>query len=143
MDTNVSSVTNNSSSREDLTTKLERIRRNFTGNVYDWDQIDVDGIYELEITRRKIWEHTNIKLKRQLVFIGEPALVNNSDVERFGLIIVLALIYGSPGSRNMPELLVCAFLILSTDNGNIEDIPDFDIQTKLKELSTCADEDTF
>ena len=32
---------------------------------------------------------------------------------------------------------------LPIDNGNIEDIPDFVIQTKLKELSRCADEDTF
>ena len=58
VDTNFSDVTTSSSSREDLTTKLETITRNFVGNVYDLDQIDVDGIYELEITRRKIWEHT-------------------------------------------------------------------------------------
>ena len=82
MDTIFSSVKTSSSSREDLTTKLETIRRNFVGNVYDLDQIDVDAIYELEIKRIKIWEQTNIKLKRQLksslkpvliVFIGEPA----------------------------------------------------------------------
>ena len=35
-------------------------------NVYDLDQIDVDGIYELEIKRIKIWEHTKVKFKRQL-----------------------------------------------------------------------------
>ena len=46
-----SNSTSNSSSREDLTTKLETIRRNFVGNVYDLDQIDADGIYELEIYR--------------------------------------------------------------------------------------------
>ena len=34
-------------------------------------------------------------------------------------------------------------LDLPIDDGNIEDIPDFDIQTKLQELSSCADEDTF
>ena len=82
VDTIFSSVKTSSSSREDLTTKLETIRRNFVGNVYDLDQIDVDGIYELEIKRIKIWEHTNIKLKRQLksslkpvgiFFIGEHA----------------------------------------------------------------------
>ena len=77
MNANISSV----SGRKDLTTKLETIRINFVGNVYDLDQINVDGIYESEIKRKKIWEHTNIKLKRQwksslksilLVFIGEP-----------------------------------------------------------------------
>ena len=210
MDTNFSSVTTSSSSREDLTTKFETIRRNFVGNVYDLDQIDVDAIYELEIKRRKIWEHTNIKLKRQLksslkpihiVFIGEPAFdaggpvrefftlyfvaaarnimqgtsssfpvdtgrklnvhktfrrrpgrllnvlctfnlrpistgftllhdvkkLNNGDFERFGLLIALALIYGCPGPRNMQESLVCAILDLPIDDGNIEDISDFDI----------------
>ena len=39
-----SSVTTSSSSREDLTTKLETIRRNFVGNAYDLDQIDEDGM---------------------------------------------------------------------------------------------------
>ena len=34
-------------------------------------------------------------------------------------------------------------LILPIDDGNIEDIPDFDIQTKLQKLTSCADEDTF
>ena len=53
VDTSFSSVTTNSSSREDLTTKLETIRRNFVGNVYDLNQIDADGIYELEIKRIK------------------------------------------------------------------------------------------
>ena len=38
---------------------------------------------------------------------------------------------------------MCTFLDLQIDDGNIEDIPDFDIQTKLQELSSCADEDTF
>ena len=149
VDTSFSSLTTSSSSREDLTSKLETIRRNFVGNIYDLAQIDVDGIYELEIKRMKIWEHTNIKLKRQLksslktiriVFIGEPAFdaggpmrelftlyfdaaarnimqgtsssftllhdvkkLNNGDFERFGLLIALALIYGSPGPRNMQE----------------------------------------
>ena len=32
---------------------------------------------------------------------------------------------------------------LPIDDGNIEDIPDFDIQTKLQELSSCADKVTF
>ena len=189
VDTSFSSLTTNSSSREDLTTKLETIRRNFVGNVYHLDQIDVDGIYELEIKRTKVWEHTNIKLKRQsksslkpirIVFIGKPAFdaggplreyiklyfdtaarnimqgigssftllhdvkkLNNGDFERFGLLIALALIYGCPGPRNMQESLVCSLLDLPIDDGNIEDIPDFDIQTKLQELSSCADENTF
>ena len=38
---------------------------------------------------------------------------------------------------------MCTFLDLPIDDGNIEDIPDFDIQTKLQELSSCAGEDTF
>ena len=38
---------------------------------------------------------------------------------------------------------MCAFLDLAIDDGNIKDIPDFDIQTKLQELPSCADEDTF
>ena len=57
MDTSLSSVTTSSSSRKDLTTKLETIRRNFVGNVYDLNQIDADGIYELEI---KIIKYGNI-----------------------------------------------------------------------------------
>ena len=38
---------------------------------------------------------------------------------------------------------MCPFLGLPIDDGNIEDIPDFDIQTKLQEPSSCADKDTF
>ena len=57
VDTSFSSVTTSSFSREDLTTKLERIRRNFVGNVYDLDQIEANGIYELEI---KIIKYGNI-----------------------------------------------------------------------------------
>ena len=38
---------------------------------------------------------------------------------------------------------MCTFLGLPIDDGNIEDIPDFDIQTKLQELSSCADKVTF
>ena len=69
--------------------------------------------------------------------------LNNGDFERFGLLIALALIYGCPGPRNMQESLVCSLLDLPIDDGNIEDIPDFDIQTKLQELSSGAGEDTF
>ena len=46
VDTSFSSPTTNSSSPEDLTTKLETTRINFVGNIYDLDQTDVDGIYE-------------------------------------------------------------------------------------------------
>ena len=53
--------------------------------------------------------------------------LNNGDFERFGLSIALALIYGCPGPRNMQESLVCALLYLPIDDGNIEDITDFDI----------------
>ena len=38
---------------------------------------------------------------------------------------------------------MCTFLDLLIDDGNIEDIPDFNIQIKLQEMSSCADEDTF
>ena len=53
MDTSFSSVTTSFSSREDLTTKLETIGRKFAGNVCDLNQVDADGIYELEIKRIK------------------------------------------------------------------------------------------
>ena len=43
----------------------------------------------------------------------------------------------------MQESLVCSLLDLPIDDGNIENIPDFDIQTKLQELPSCADENTF
>ena len=69
--------------------------------------------------------------------------LSNADFETFGLLIALALIYGYPGPRNMQESLVRALLELPIDDGNIENIPDFEIQTKLQELSSCADDDTF
>ena len=53
VDTNLSSVTTSSSSRDSLTTKL-KTKRNFAGNVYNLDQNNADGIYELEITSKKI-----------------------------------------------------------------------------------------
>ena len=56
VDTSFLSVMASSSGREDLTTILETIRRNFVGNTYHLDQIE----------RIKIWEHTKIKLKPQL-----------------------------------------------------------------------------
>ena len=40
-------------------------------------------------------------------------------------------------------MLVCALLDFPIDDTNIKRIPDFNIQTKLQELSSCADEDTF
>ena len=55
---------------------------------------------------------------------------NNGNFERFGLLIALALIYDCPGPRNMQESLVCALWDLPTDDGNIADIRDFDVQTK-------------
>ena len=69
--------------------------------------------------------------------------LSNGDFERFGLLIALGLIYGCPGPRNMQELLVCVLFDLPIDDGNIEDISDCDIPTKLQEPSSCADEDTF
>ena len=69
--------------------------------------------------------------------------LNNGDFERFGLLIALALIHNCPGPRNMQESLVCAVLDLPVNDENIEDIRDCDIETKLQELSSCADEDTF
>ena len=44
--------------------------------------------------------------------------------------------------KTLQESLLCALLDLPINDGNIEDIPDFDIQTKLEELSSCADKDT-
>ena len=72
-----------------------------------------------------------------------PKKINNGDFEKFVLLIAPALLCGCPGPRNIQESLVCAVLDLPVYDGNIEDIPDFDIQTKLQELSSCADEDTF
>ena len=60
--------------------------------------------------------------------------LSNGDFERFGLLIALPLIYGYPGPRNMQESLVCAILGQPIDDGNIKDIPDCDIQTKLQGL---------
>ena len=96
VDTNFSSVTTSSSSREGLTTKLEKIRRNFVGNVYYLYQIDVDGIYELEIKRRNTWVHNNFKLKRQLksslkpiriAFIREPAFDAGGPLTEFHIVL--------------------------------------------------------
>ena len=115
VDTSFSSVTTSSSSREDLTTKLETIRRNFVGNVNDLDQIHVDGNYELEIKRIKIWEHTNIKLKRQLksslkpiriVFIGEPG----SDI--CGLMRQFFTLYFDAAARNIMQGTSSSFTLL-------------------------------
>ena len=115
VDTSFSSLTTNSSSREDLTTKLETIRRNFIGNVYDLDQIDVDGIYELEIKRAKVWEHTNIKLKRQLksnlkpiriVFIGEPAFDAGGPLRKF------FTMYFDAAARNIMQGTSSSFTLL-------------------------------
>ena len=64
--------------------------------------------------------------------------INNGDFERFGLLIALALIYSYAGPRNIQELLVCAFLDLPIDDENIENIPAFDIHTKLQALSSCT-----
>ena len=60
--------------------------------------------------------------------------LNNGDFEKFGLLIALAIIYGCPGPRNMQESLLCSLLDLPIDDGNIGDIPDFDIHTKLQGL---------
>ena len=51
--------------------------------------------------------------------------------------------YGCPGPRNMQESLLCSLLDLPIDDRNIEDIPNFDSQTKLQEPSSCSDENTF
>ena len=60
--------------------------------------------------------------------------LNNGDFEKFDLLIALAIIYGCPGPRNMQESLLCSLLDLPIDDGNIGDIPDFDIHTKLQGL---------
>ena len=127
VDISFSSVTTNSSSHEDLTTKLKTIRRNFIGNVYDLDQIDVDGIYELKIKRIEIWEHTNIKLKRQLksslkaiciVFIGEPAF------DAGGLLREFFTLYFNAAARNIMQGTSGSFALLhdikKLNNGDFE-----------------------
>ena len=115
MDTNFSNVKASSSSREDLTTKLETIRRNFFGNVYHLYQIDVDGIFELEIKRRKIWEHSKIKLKRQLksslkpiriVFIGEPTFDACGPLREF------FILYFDAATRNIMHGTNSSFTLL-------------------------------
>ena len=115
VDTNFSSVTTSSSSREDLTTKLITFRKNFVGNLYDLDQIDVDGIYELKIKRRKIWEHTNIKLKCQLkssvkpiriVFIGEPAFGAGGPLRE------LFILYFDAAARNIMQGTSSSFTLI-------------------------------
>ena len=113
--TSFSSVTTSSSSREDLTTKLETIRRNFVGNAYNLNQIDVDGIYELEIKRISVWEHLNIKLKRQLksslkpiriVFIGEPAFDTGGPRREF------FTLYFDDAARNIMQGTSSSFTLL-------------------------------
>ena len=112
---------------QDLTTKLETIRRNFVGNIYDLDQIDEDGIYELEIKRIKIWEHTNIKLKRQLksslkpigiVFIGESAF------DACGPLRAFFTLYFDAATRNIMQGTRSSFTLLhdvkKLNNGDFE-----------------------
>ena len=72
------------SPQESVTTmsdKFENIRRNFVQPSLIFND-DIDNVFELQVRRRKIWEDTNVKLKRQLkqglipfriTFIGEPA----------------------------------------------------------------------
>ena len=92
MDTNFSSVTTSSSSLKKPTNKLETFRRNFAGNAYGLNQIDVAGIYQLEVKRRKTWKHINIKLKRRLkstlkliliVIIGKPVFDAGGPLREF------------------------------------------------------------
>ena len=80
---------------------------------------------------------------RNITQVTSMAIMANLRGLLIGLLIALALIYGCPGPRNMQESLVCSLLDLPIDDGNIEDIPGFYIQTKLQELSSCVDEDTF
>ena len=128
MDTSFSSVTTSSSSREDLTTKLETIRRNFVGNVYNLNQIDVDGIYELEIKRINVWEHPNIKLKRQLksslkpiriVFIGKPAFDAGGPRREF------FTLYFDAAARNMQGTSSSFTLLRDVKKSNNSDFESF------------------
>ena len=93
----------------------------------------------VDAAARNIMQVTN----RSFSLLHGVKKLSNGDFERFRLLIALALIYGCPSLRNMQYLLVCNFLDLPIDDGNIEDIPDFDIQTKLQEVSSCTDEDIF
>ena len=106
---------------------------------------DADGLLRefftlyFDAAARKIMQGTS----SAFTLLPDIKKLNNGDFESFGPLIALALIYGCPGPRNIRESLVCALFELLIDDGNIEDIPDFDIQTKLQELSNYADEDTF
>ena len=126
-DTNFSVVTTSSSSHEDLTTKLEAIRRNFVGNLYDLDQTDVDGICELEIKRRKIWKHTDIKLNRHLksslkpihiVLIGDPSFDAGGPLREF------FTLYFDAATRNIMQSTSSSFTLLHVikkiNNGDFE-----------------------
>ena len=93
----------------------------------------------VDAAARNIMQVTN----RSFSLLHGVKKLSNGDFERFRLLIALALIYGCPSLRNMQYSLVCTFLDLPIDDGNIEDIPDFDIQTKLQEVSSCTDEDIF
>ena len=114
-----------------MKSSLKPIRIVFIGE----PAFDVDGLLRefftlyFDTAARNIIQGTS----SSVTLLHDVKKLNNGDFEGFGLLIALAFIYGSPGPRNMQELLVCALL----------DMPKFDIQTKLQELSSCADEDTF
>ena len=115
MDTNFSSVTTSSSSLKKPTNKLETFRRNFAGNAYGLNQIDVAGIYQLEVKRRKTWKHINIKLKRRLkstlkliliVIIGKPAF------DAGGQLRELFTLYFDAAARNVMQGTSSSFTLL-------------------------------
>ena len=115
MDTNFSSVTTSSSSLKKPTNKLETFRRNFAGNAYGLNQIDVAGIYQLEVKRRKTWKHINIKLKRRLkstlkliliVIIGKPAF------DAGGQLGELFTLYFDAAARNVMQGTSSSFTLL-------------------------------
>ena len=48
-----------------------------------------------------------------------------------------------PCSEKHARIVDASPFVTANYDGNIEDIPDFDIETKLQELASCADQDTF
>ena len=126
--------------KHELESNLQPIRIVFIGE----PALDAGGTlrafftFHFDAAARNIMQGTS----SSFTLLHDVKIVNNGGFERFGLLIALALIYGSRDPRNMQESLVFALLDLPIADENIEDVPNFDIQTKLQELSSCTDEDT-
>ena len=69
--------------------------------------------------------------------------LQNGDFYRLGLITALSLVYGCPGPRSFNKIFVHEILNLPPTTGNIDDVADFDIQEKLKNISIATNEESF